>query len=359
LVSHPAGREHVAVAGPERLLVHGEQGIHLRRFARIEGEEGAVGCGQLLHHLLVLAAEDIIAEIRLRAVRRRPADDVPVDHRARDPGGEEDQVLLAGNVSQGLGQRRHLQDEVLGLALGLLAPPIEGRVARAPFSQLGRRRLGRLPPIFLLDLGSPPGHVLDRDVRQGFADLFVVRGQELVDGQAAGQGIGDQPDLVARLDVLLQEFDGGLEGLARSALRVEGEVEEKEIFSGEGGALRPGCGRRFLRRGRRGDGSGVRLDRGPGEGMPLELGQDFPFPVVDDDELVPGQVGDGIALAVDDINLEELEGHDDLVLDRPLLDADGLLAAGEGRQHGQNSAQEERRGSGRAHSADLQRGGGE
>ena len=80
--------------------------------------------------------------------------------------------------------------------------------------------------------------------------------QELVDGHAPGQRVGHQADLVARLDVFFQELDRGVDGLARAALVVEGEVEEEEVLSGERGLLRLRAG--SLRRGFFADGGGAR-----------------------------------------------------------------------------------------------------
>ena len=263
--------------------------------------------------------------------------------------GEEEDVLLSGDVAQGLGQGGQLVDEVPGLVLGFLAAPAE--VGLAPFHRrLGARAdvrslaPGRGPvlelrgPVLLFDALGPPGGLAGIHGLERLADLGVIGRQVLVDGQPPRQGIGHEGELVAGLDLLVQEMEGGLLGFLDPAGIVEGEVEEEDEPAGDAGlrgrAFAAGLGRPDLglrRRFARPDGPGLRA--GPGDRPDLEFRDVDGLAVVGDDEIALHEVRDGVPLLVHDVDLDEMEDDGDLDLDGRLLEGLGAVL-GRGRAPG-------------------------
>jgi hypothetical protein len=177
-------------------------------------------------------------------------------------------------------------------------------------------------PIFQLDLVGPACDILRADLGQGGFDLGVVRGQELVDLQALEHRVGDEGQLVLGPDLRIDEMPGRVEAGLDAARGVEGEIEEDDELATQG--------RGFFCCGSRGKG-GRRLEilcdscGRFGQIVPLEGRKADGTAVVRDREFLAAEVADGLSALVDHVDLDELQGHGDLILERRLLRR--LLAA--------------------------------
>jgi hypothetical protein len=141
----------------------------------------------------------------------------------------------------------------------------------------------------------------------------MVPGQILVHSDTLEHRVDEDADLVVRRELFVEEMESGGLGLDDAPAVVEGEIEKEEElprrFQGGGGRGRVG---RVLPD-RPGFGS---LFRRSLQAVLLEVRQDDRPAVVGDRKILERQVFDGLALLVRDVDVDELEGDRDFVLER-------------------------------------------
>ncbi len=205
---------------------------------------------------------------------------------------------------------------------------IAGFSSRGPgISFEHRHRLGWCAPVFVFDILGPPGGLPAVDRGHGISDLAVIGRQIFVNRDTLDHGGRYQGNFVVGADFGLQEMEGGFPGLEDAARVVVGEIEEQEELAGQPPGL-PGRDRRDAS----GPGAGGRRAHLSGriQIVLFKLRQGHRPAVVGDGEIAPRQIADRMALLVGDIDLDELQGDRDLVLEGRRLFRRLLRGAAEG-----------------------------
>jgi hypothetical protein len=130
----------------------------------------------------------------------------------------------------------------------------------------------------------------------GLAELGAVTGQIGQQVQASAGCEGEYGRLILRQELGVEEVQGGPFGLYDAHIVVSHDIQEDEELAVQ--ARRPGCARFAL-----------------GQEVTFEIGDVLALVVVKEDKVLPAQVGHRPALSVGDIDLDQLQGDRNLMLE--------------------------------------------